>query len=162
MSISVTQRVRDALLKSREILFQELKCVRESMDIGAATGDGWHDEGYKLGIANELRIASQLYANARQLGLCSVIIPEEQNDIVKIGNVVEVKYLWDNKKIIFVVDGIPSYNDVCSVNSPLGRSLIGKKKGDVITIDGGNVRVRIEKIFPPSYYSTFEQTRKDP
>ncbi|MBU4370052.1 GreA/GreB family elongation factor [Patescibacteria group bacterium] len=163
MSISVTQRAIDALLKSRKNLFKELKSVRNSMDVGAKTGDGWHDEGFKIGIGDEKRIASQISAKTRQISLCNVITPEEQNDIVKIGNVVEVKYLNDNTKMIFVVDGVASYEDVCSADSPLGRELLmGKKMGDVINIEGTDISIRIEKIFLPSYYSTFKQTTKDP
>ncbi len=162
MSVSVTQRAKDALLKSRKALFLELKNVRESMNIGGETGDRWHDEGFKTGIGDEQRISSQISRNTQQLSSCNVITPEEQNDIVKIGNVVEVMYLHDNKKMIFVIDGIASYEPVCSINSPLGSVLINRKKGDIINIEGRNIKIRIEKIFPPSYYSTLKQNTKDP
>lgn len=153
MRVLVTRRAKDALQKSNEILIAELKKIRESMDIGVETVDTWHDEGYKTGVGDEQRINLQLLNNTKRLNSCLVIVPEEQAEVIKIGNIVRFEYHKDNSEVIRVIDGISSYNNVCSVKSPLGQVLMGKKKGDVVQVN--NMKVEIKEIYPPSHYSNF-------
>lgn len=160
MKVLVTRRAKDALQKSNEVLIAELEKIRESMDTGSETGDGWHDEGYKTGVGDERRITSQLLDNTKWLNSCFVIVPEEQAEVIKIGNIVRFKCHQDGSEKILVVDGISSYANVCSATSPFGQVLMGKKKGDVVQVNG--MKVEIKEIYPPSHYSKFfkERTRK--
>jgi len=142
------------------MILDELERVREAMNIGAATGDGWHDEAFKIGIGDEQRLMSQLSVCDRQLGQCQVIVPVEQNEVVKIGSVVTVEYLKDHLTMTFVFDGIPSYDGVCSSGSPLGQLLDGRRKGDIVEMVSAGTSVKIIEIFPPSYYEVFKKQNK--
>lgn len=71
--------------------------------------------------------------------------PERQNKIVKIGNIVTLKY--PKQTITMTLDGMSFEKGVVSLESPLGSKIFGKKAGDFISLNG--MEIKIEEIqFP--------------
>lgn len=74
------------------------------------------------------------------------------NDTVGVGNSVTVHDLdFDEKityKIVGVIESDPDNNEV-SNESPIGSSLMGRKKGETVTVQtpGGEIKMKILKIF---------------
>lgn len=108
--------------------------VKQGAEVSGSAGDGHHDEGYQLS-KRETWVADKL-ANelSYDIDQCVPITPEEQNEIVQIGNAV----VFDNEKIL-VIDNIARARGV--ISNPL---LLGKKCGDMVG------KFKIQKILPPS------------
>ena len=82
-----------------------------------------------------------------------IIEPEEQNEVVRIGNGVVVEY-EDGDILEFILDGYvitPSKNRV-SIHSPLGRILQGARKGEERILYVGKIKrvVKVKEIYSPS------------
>lgn len=108
--------------------------VKQGADVSGSDGDGHHDEGYQLS-KRETWVADNL-ANelSRELDQCVPTKPEEQNEIVQIGNAI----VFEEDKI-FIVDNVVRAKGVIS-----NALLFGKKQGDMVG------KFKIEKILLPS------------
>ncbi|MCD6583088.1 MAG: GreA/GreB family elongation factor [Candidatus Omnitrophica bacterium] len=115
--------------------------------------DGWHDEGFKLGIAEEMMWSKRLGELEKVLFNAQLVQPREQSERVEIGVGVVIK---DADGVIskYIVDGYlaePEKKRI-SVYSPLGKALLGAREGEERTMVIGRKERTfiIEKIFPPS------------
>ena len=129
----------------------------EILKDGFASGaeqDGHHDEGFQLSLSassvqsKRLQELQDIYRNAE------IIEPEEQDEIVKIGNAVIIKYP-DNTTEKFILDGyLVAYSgdNRISLQSPIGKILIRSKIGDkkTFTIENKKIEFVIIKIIKPS------------
>lgn len=77
----------------------------------------------------------------------AVLIKEETSDKVKIGTSVKIKYVDDDDteeyKIVGSMEADPFENKI-SNESPIARSIIGKKVGAVVTVESPNGQYDIE------------------
>ena len=147
----VTQRAIDGIKKSIDALDIQLNSIQDSMNIAGETGDRWHDEAFKIGIGDKQTFSGHLQRLNKQLSECQLIVPEEQDEVVKIGNLVKIEY-QDGRLGYIILDGIACYPGACSYLSPVGRGLREKKVGDILEYKVGNniSRAKILEIIPPA------------
>ena len=77
----------------------------------------------------------------------TVLYPDKQNLVVDIGNRANIQTPKGEMTIILEGVGWPEKN-IISVDSPLGKGIIGKKRGDSITLSSG-ITVIIKEIGYP-------------
>ena len=120
--------------------------------------NGHHDEGYQLSLREtstwdrRVRDLEEIRRNAR------VIVPVEQDELVQFGNGVEI--IYPNGEVMrLIVEGysFDSSQHSLSLNSPLGRAVLGKKSGEEVSFVVGNrtIPVKIGDISPPSQADEF-------
>ena len=77
----------------------------------------------------------------------AVIINESKSDKVKIGVSVKIKYVGEDDteeyKIVGSMEADPFENKI-SNESPIAKAIMGKKKGDIITVSSPNGKYDIE------------------
>jgi transcription elongation GreA/GreB family factor len=115
--------------------------------------DGWHDEGFQMFQTEEMMLSKRLSELQNLRYNAQIIEPEEQNEVVKIGNGVVIEY-EDGKTLEFILDGYvitPSKNRV-SIYSPLGKILQGARKGEerILLIGKTKRVVKVKEIYSPS------------
>ena len=81
----------------------------------------------------------------------AVIINEEASDKVRIGSTIVIKYVGEEDteeyKIVGSTEADP-FEDKISNESPIAKALMGKKKGDIVTVESPNGKydVKIVKV----------------
>lgn len=139
-----------------EVIRRTESMLNQAIEMKAEAGssqDGWHDEGFKLGVVEEM-------TSSRRLGdlqaICSnarIIDPEEQNETAKLGNGITIEY-EDGSSFDFILEGyaIEYSENRVSVHSPLGSAIIGAKEGEKKSFKVGdrNIVITVKKILPPS------------
>ncbi len=79
------------------------------------------------------------------ISIAQVTKPERQNQVVKIGSIVTLKY--PKQTITMSFDGMSFEKGTVSLQSPLGSKIFGKKAGDFISLN--DMEIKIEEIqFP--------------
>lgn len=144
----------------RECIFRTEKRLAQVTKLKSESGSGqdtWHDEGFKLSITDEMMWSKRLGELEKLFLTARLIKPEEQNDKVKIGVGVIIKY-EDGTIVEYVIDGylVEPEEGRLSIYGPLGRALLGAEEGDKRTVIIGNKKriFFIEKIFSPSVAET--------
>lgn len=140
------ERLRYLKNEKRPEVLEKLKVAR---DFGDLSENSEYDAAKQEQSILETEIA-QIEETLRK----AVIIENDDitNDTVGVGNSVTVHDLdFDEKityKIVGVIESDPDNNEV-SNESPIGSSLMGKKKGDTVTVQtpGGEIKMKILKIF---------------
>lgn len=140
------ERLRYLKNEKRPEVLEKLKIAR---DFGDLSENSEYDAAKQEQSILETEIA-QIEETLRK----AVIIENDDitNDTVGVGNSVTVHDLdFDEKityKIVGVIESDPDNNEV-SNESPIGSSLMGKKKGDTVTVQtpGGEIKMKILKIF---------------
>lgn len=160
-----TQKGYEALLKkvreTKELLNQAIRLKSE-----AGSGqDGWHDEGFKLGVTEETMWDKRLIELQDLCSNAQVIDPKEQNDIVGLGTGVILEY-EDGSTFKFILEGyaVEMLEGRVSIHSPLGRTILGAKEGEKRSFQVGATKktVMVKKILPPSMAETlFQEGTKD-
>lgn len=118
----------------RQLVKRTEKALREasrSKNEAASGQDGWHDEGYKIGVGEEMTWSKRLGELQEMLFGAEIIEPEEQDNCVQIGNGVVIQYS-DGSTFEFILEGywVGSLENRVSVYSPIGQVLLGAKKGE--------------------------------
>jgi transcription elongation factor GreA len=85
------------------------------------------------------------------LSAATVIPEDEAGDVATIGSTVEVEYLGRGRQARYRLTGAASGNESggVSARSPIGRALLGRRVGDVVSarLPGGGVEeLRVESI----------------
>ncbi|MBU1130949.1 GreA/GreB family elongation factor [Patescibacteria group bacterium] len=114
--------------------------------------DGWHDEGFKQGVSEELtwsRRIGELQGILRQTYMADII---ETDDVAGIGNGLIITLNGAEKR--FILEGylLEADEKRVSIYSPLGKLLLGAKEGEekVLVIGKKESRIIIKKILRPS------------
>lgn len=150
-------------LQDREELQNMLNKVEDEYKRVARAGyesgseqDGHHDEGFQLSKQNSEVVFIQLQKLQEITENCRVIIPEEQKEIIKLGNGFIIEYEDNKTRSGFVMSGYSGdFSDErkkLSIKSPLGKALFGKKEGESVEIKlpSGKKRILVICIFLPS------------
>lgn len=140
------ERLRFLKNEKRPEVLEKLKIAR---DFGDLSENSEYDAAKQEQSILETEIA-QIEETLRK----AVIIDSGSinKDTVGVGNSVTVYDLdFDEEityKIVGVIESNPDNNEV-SNESPIGSSLMGKKKGDTVTVHtpGGEIQMKILKIF---------------
>lgn len=140
------ERLRFLKNEKRPEVLEKLKIAR---DFGDLSENSEYDAAKQEQTILETEI-SQIEETLRK----AIIIDNDDitNDTVGVGNSVTVHDLeFDEKityKIVGVIESDPDNNEV-SNESPIGSGLMGRKKGETVTVQtpGGEIKMKILKIF---------------
>ena len=149
----ITKKGYEFLKQVKEEAREQLNQATKNKSEAGNGQDGWHDEGFKLGIAEEMKWSKKLADLQKIEQNTSIVEPEEQNETVQLGNGVIIEY-EDGTIKSFILDGYMGFPPpgMISVYSPLGRTLLGSTQGEerILYLDNREVLVQVKEIFPPS------------
>lgn len=101
-----------------------------------AYGDGWHDNfAYEETLRKENALFYELNQKIEGLKKIEIIDKKGKEDQVTVGSIVEVQFEGEEKTEVYEITGdtsskIDSEVVTITLNSPLGKALYGKKRGD--------------------------------
>ncbi len=144
-------------LKRKKIKIQEEKTKKIGKEVGEEAGINcdWHDnfgfEDAKRRFDMESRI---LYDLMTEISEAQILEVEEQDEVIAIG--VTVKLLMNEEEKTYTIGGFGESdinNNLISYNTPLAMNILRLENGDTTTVNmnGRQVKIEIEKIYPPSY-----------
>jgi transcription elongation factor GreB len=129
------ERMHAELLK---LLNEERPRVTAEVSAAAAQGDRSENAEYVYGKRRLREIDRRIRFLQRRLDTCTIVAPEEQSDTERVwfGAWVTLEDEEGGARTYQIVgpDEIDARGDRVSVESPLGRSLLGKRCGDVVTV----------------------------
>ncbi len=126
----INAEIEERKLVKRPELIQAVKEAR-------AQGDLSENFEYYAAKREKNQNESRIKYLERILKTASVISDESKAGEVGINNTVTVEYLDDHTRDTFkIVTSIrsSSLKDLISIESPIGKGILGKKEGDVVTI----------------------------
>jgi len=118
--------------------------IKEAREFGDISENSEYDDAKNEQAMLETRIL-QLEENLRS---ASVVTPEDvDTDVVQVGNAVTVKF-DDGKPQTFTIVGSAEADPPRKLSnvSPVGKALMGRRKGDSVTINLPNGSTRTAKI----------------
>ena len=141
----IEERLRFLKNEKRPEVLDKLKVAR---DFGDLSENSEYDAAKK-----EQSIVETEIANIEETLRKARIISDKdvQKDVVGVGNSVTVYDMDFDEEVVYKIVGViesdPDKNLV-SNESPIGKGLMGKKKGDIVTIStpGGEIQMKILKI----------------
>ena len=77
----------------------------------------------------------------------AIIITEVSNDKVSLGNKVKIKYVEENDTDVYSIVGSKEadpFSNKISNESPIAQAIMGKKQGDVVSVDSPNGKYHVE------------------
>ena len=77
----------------------------------------------------------------------ATMIEDKKSNTVQVGSTVEIKYIADNETETYYIVGSTEadpFENKISNESPIAKGIMGKKKGDVVTIESPNGNYDIE------------------
>jgi len=135
---------------------EELKTVKRPEVINAlkdarSLGDLSENAEYDA-ARNEQAIVESKIKELEQMIEHAIIIEEVKTDEVSVGTSVVLEYIEDNETETYSIVGIKEadpFENKISNESPIAKAIIGKSKGDVVTVDSpnGKYSVKIVDIF---------------
>lgn len=139
------------LLKEAE---EEYKSILTEGYKSGAEQDGHHDEGFQKSLSNAMVQSKRIRELQELNNNAHIVYPENQNEVVKIGNGVSLEY-GDGTIKILILEGylMGDYDEnVISIYSPLGKAILGSKRGDekTITLPKSRIKVKITDIILPA------------
>lgn len=147
----LTKEKFDELSKElQELKTAKRKQVAESLEYAKSLGD--LSENAEYHEARELQANTEdRIAKLETMLKSAVIISLHHSDTVGIGSIVNLEKLKDGSKIKYKIVGSEEANlgdAKLSIHSPLGSTMVGKKKGDQfkVTTPGGIVEYKIIEI----------------
>lgn len=143
--------------KEKEERLEFLKNVRrpevlERLKTAREYGDLSENSEYDAARSEQGRLESEIQMIEETLRLAVIVDSDDvQTEFVHVGSTVEVLDMEFDEKVEYKIVGtIESDPDkgLISNESPIGKALMGKKKGDVVEIKtpGGSYQVKIVKI----------------
>lgn len=141
----IEERLRFLKNEKRPEVLEKLKIAR---DFGDLSENSEYDAAKK-----EQSIVETEIANIEETLRKAKIITEKDvtNDTVGVGNSVTVYDMEFDEEVVYKIVGViesdPDKNLV-SNESPIGKGLMGKKKGDIVSVatPGGEIKMKILKI----------------
>lgn len=126
--------------------------VLEKLKIARDFGDLSENSEYDAAKKEQSIVETEIATIEETLRKATIISGKDiKNDVVGVGNTVKVYDMdfgeEDTYKIVGVIESDPDKNLVSNA-SPIGKGLIGKKVGDIVTITtpGGEIQMKILKI----------------
>lgn len=152
ISTSEAEAIRNAMAICKKRL------IRAGKDKTASGSDmdGWHDEMFKVNMESEAQ-ADTMLKQLRDVLVNAVIVePEEQSELVQLGNAVDLEFEDGESAETYVLVGyqVGGKNpSSISLKSPLGKVLLGARAGETksYSVRDGFLSVKIIGIHSPSY-----------
>lgn len=114
--------------------------VIEALKEARALGDLSENAEYDAARNEQAEVENRIVSLEKILE-SAVVIEEADTDVVSIGNQVEIEYVEDNEKETYTIVGSkeadPFANKI-SNESPIAVAILGKKIGDVATVQSPN------------------------
>lgn len=114
--------------------------VIEALKEARALGDLSENAEYDAARNEQAELENRIVSLEKILE-SAVVIEEADTDVVSIGNQVEIEYVEDNEKETYTIVGSkeadPFANKI-SNESPIAVAILGKKIGDVATVQSPN------------------------
>jgi len=139
-------------LELLQLLNTERPRVTAEVSAAAAQGDRSENAEYIYGKKRLREIDRRIRFLQRRLDGCTIVVPEEQTDTGRVwfGALVTLEDEDGTRRTFQIVgpDEIDASGSRVSVESPLGRSLLGKRRGDEVTVrrPRGEVEVVVREI----------------
>lgn len=145
--IYLTQEGLDEVIDELEVLKKEkrpevIKAIKEARSLGDLSENAdYHAAREEQGIL-EARIKELEYMAEN-----AIIIEEAVSDKVQIGTTITIKYVKDDDtdvyKIVGSIEADPFENKI-SNESPIAKAIMGKKVGDIATVESPNGKYDLE------------------
>lgn len=120
--------------------------VIEALKEARALGDLSENAEYDAARNEQAELENRIVSLEKILE-SAVVIEEADTDVVSIGNQVEIEYVEDNEKETYTIVGSkeadPFANKI-SNESPIAIAILGKKIGDVATVQSPNGQYEIK------------------
>lgn len=123
-----------------------VKAIKEAR----AQGDLSENADYHAALEEQSKLESRI----KELEVFldnAVIIDEVNDDVVSIGSTIKIMYVDSKEEEIYMIVGSQEadpFNNKISNESPIASAIIGKKSGDVVTVESpnGNYKVKVVEI----------------
>lgn len=130
------ERLRSEL---KHLLTVERPKVTAEVSFAASLGDRSENADYIYGKKRLREIDRRLRYLAKRLEKLTIVDPRAQKDVTRIyfGARVELRNEDDGSQVSYELVGPDEVDLQCrriSVDSPIGRSLLGKREGEVVTV----------------------------
>lgn len=130
---------QDELIELKEKLNDliNIDLPKNSEDIAAAIAQGDLSENAEYEIAKEeqANLNKEIVKIKNSIANAVLIRENNNNDYVEIGHKVTIKSLDDNKEETFTLLGSGDGKTTIEADCPLGTALLGKRVGDILTVD---------------------------
>lgn len=137
--LDIERELNDLKLNKRPIVIKALKEAR-------AQGDLSENADYDAACNDQAQLESRIRELEFMMNNAKVI-KEEANDCVTIGKTVQIAYVDDDEteeyKIVGSLEADPFENKI-SNESPIGLAIMGKKVGDIISVESPNGAYQIK------------------
>ncbi len=131
--VKVTRETYDLLTEIVKRNHADLTALHRGMR--KASGDKLDgDEDSAAALNQDYSLQIILRKNKEELKNCVIIKKPKDNKKVQIGHRVRINL--GQKEAEFVLDGLSVSKGVCSLSSPLGQAINGKKAGDKFDFNG--------------------------
>lgn len=131
---------------------EELPAIAKELEIARSYGDLSENAEYKYAKERQEQVLFRIGQLEKLLSTCEVVeVSNALGNGVVFGSRVKIKDLCDGKEGLYRIVGEMEADikkgDI-SYTSPLGKALIGKKEGDVVSFNapGGERKIKILKI----------------
>ena len=151
----VTTKGYNGLLQKREELIKELGALRKDR-ASTITDQSTDKDGDHEAEREEKRLSGMLLEINAQIDGCIKVVPENQEEKILLGNGFSICFIDadPNRQLSFIMDGVNTYPQAVSLESPLGLAVFNQKVGDIVEVKNGkNSRVKILEIKAPGYQS---------
>jgi len=129
------ERLHQELLR---LLNEERPKVTAEVSAAAAQGDRSENAEYIYGKKRLREIDRRIHFLQRRLDTCTVVVPAEQSDASRIyfGATVTLEDEEGGSSTYQIVgaDETDTKGGRISIESPIGRALLGKRKGETVTV----------------------------
>jgi transcription elongation factor GreA len=136
--VPVTAAAHAALVQERDkLLAEKLHQFPERLRVAREFGDGAGNDEY-LAIREEEAIVDARVAKLDDiLGRARIVAPDQSDRTIAIGSSVTVLDVGSREPIDYVIDSAhaPAAPRAVSAVSPVGKALLGRRPGDVVTVE---------------------------
>ncbi len=142
------EKINELEIKLKRMRNKQPQLAAE-VKILASDGDFSENAGYQLAKGHLRGLNQRILDTENQLKSAIVIVPQNNNSLVQVGNTIDVELR--GKRKTFTILGSAETNPlqgVISRNSPIGSAILNKKVGDIAKIKLGDkeAEYRIIKI----------------
>lgn len=147
--IYVTSDGMEEMKSELEMLIKEkrpevIKALKEARALGDLSENAEYDAARQEQAQTEARI-KELEAMIEK----AIVIENVNTEEVSIGTTVTIEYVGDDEKEEYSIVGVKEadpFNNKISNESPIARAILGKKIGDIVSVDSPNGKYEVKVV----------------
>lgn len=147
ISKEVYEKLKAELDKLKKI---ERKIIAEKIKTAKEFGDLSENAEYQTALEEQKKLERKIYELENILKTAKIIKSKSsKSNKISIGSQVEIMNLEDKKKLKLIIVGFGESDPVkgkISTESPIGKALLGRKKGEIIEVTVGNRKTKYKII----------------